>query len=136
MNVRVAIVGAAVMAGALLACSDSDGSPGCDAPITVVPGTWCITITASDNTCSRPTPPPYAAEFTQDGNAIGATSFGATYAGTLCGSTATMSGDVPGMTVSVDLTFSDASHVSGLTTWSGSGCSGTDTFTGSAGTCS
>lgn len=120
----------------LSACDGGGGGnepASCASPIAVTPGTWCITIQDTDNTCSQPlNSTPSTAEFSQSGNILSATSqYGASFSGTVCGNNAVMTGEG----VSVDITFSDSGHATGTTTWENSGCSGTDTFVAVAGNC-
>jgi hypothetical protein len=46
-----------------------------------------------------------------------------------------MTGNTSGTTSTSNITFSDASHAGGTTTWNSATCNGTDTFTAVKGTC-
>ncbi len=126
---------AVIMALALVSCSGGGGGGGTvctEAPIAITQGPWCITITNSQNTCGLPPDPvpySYPATFNQSGSTINSTAGTATFAGTVCGSRAAMTGTNSGVTANVSISFSDASHASGSTDWSEPTCSGTDTFT-------
>lgn len=131
-------VGVALLAS-LPACSGDDGGgqPCTAVPITLTPGTWCVTLTGTTNTCNNPLDPvPYSMTFTQTGSDVTAVSqYGGTYVGSLCGSSGTMSGTDRSADVVVSLDFPDASHATGTSKWSVPGCSGTDTFTARSGGC-
>jgi hypothetical protein len=125
---------AALAAACLAACGGEHGA--CE-PVFVIPGPWCITVTGTANTCARPVPPPYEVVFTQASDALLATSGGVTYTGSLCASTGAMTGNDPAMTTTITITFAGdpAAIASGVSNWSGGGCSGTDTFTALPGAC-
>jgi hypothetical protein len=103
-------------------------------PTLLATGSWCITITNTNNTCGTGVGLPYGATFTQTGSDLSASANGALYSGTICGNTAGLSGNNAGYSITVNLTFPDASHASGTTNYQSS-CSGTDTFTAVKGTC-
>ncbi len=120
----------------MISCTGGGHDGVCAEPITLTPGTWCITIQSTQNTCNQPLDStPYPATFTQSGSSLSATTAGATFAGTICGSTAHMSGNAGGVTSSISLTFSDPSHATGSTDWAAGTCTGTDTFIAVAGSC-
>ena len=121
----------------IVSCGGDDAP--CDAPLSITPGTWCITIQTTQNTCNVPLDStPYTAVFTQDGSNLSALSeFNHTYTGTVCGNTARLRGNNEGIITDMNIDFSDASNATGSVVWdidSGS-CSGTDTFISAAGGC-
>jgi hypothetical protein len=106
--------------------------------VLVVPGTWCITVTGSVSTCPPPAVPrTYELVFTQAADALIATRGAVTYTGSLCGSTGAMTGSDPALSTVYTITFAGdpAGIASGVASWSGGGCSGTDTFAASPGAC-
>ncbi len=129
-----------MVAVGLIACSGGGGggnTPACAAPALDATGTWCITITSTNNTCGNLLDTtPYFSVFTQNGSNISATSQqGATFSGLMCGSTTNMSGTSFGFNTSVDVAFSDASHATGTSSYSNATCHGTDTISAVSGTC-
>lgn len=132
----VSVLTVLLAALALVACGGG-GSDSCGAPLMLTPGTWCITLTNTVNNCGAPLDPiPYTADFTQNASDLSAVSeFGHMYAGTICGNTATMTGNNEGISTTINLTFSDASNAAGSVHWNTGTCSGTDTFISTAGSC-
>ena len=122
---------------ALVQCSGGSGSSPtpCASPTLVAAGAWCITITATNNTCATGVGLPYGATFTQSGSNLSATANGGVYTGTICGNTAVLSGNNFGYTTTVNFTFSDTGHANGTTNYQNNSCSGTDTFTAASGAC-
>ncbi len=134
------LTAAVITAFAVVSCSGGGGGGGntacTETPIIITPGTWCITLTKTQNTCNVPLDPnPYPATFTQNGSTINSTAGSATFAGTVCGNRAAMTGTNSGVSANVTITFSDASHAAGSTAWDNGTCGGTDTFTAHAGNC-
>jgi hypothetical protein len=115
--------------------SGSSSSSDCAAPAQDATGTWCVTISNSNSTCGNSNAVPYAAVYTQSGSNLSVTSQGGTYAGTVCGNMATITGTNFGFTTTTNATFVDANHATGTTTYSNATCSGTDTTTAVKGAC-
>lgn len=117
----------------LISCGSNDS---CDAPLTITPGTWCITIQTTQHNCGliKIDTTPYTANFVQNENYLSATSGDYTYAGTICGNNAIMTGLNGTTTTSMDIVFSNASSATGSVDWDTGTCNGTDTFTAVAGT--
>ncbi len=133
----VAVCAAAALA--VVSCSGGGGdNSSCATPITLTPGTWCITITATQNNCGTPLDStPYTATFTQDGTNLSATtSQGTTFAGRICGNEATMSGtNNPSVKTDIHINFPTVDSATGTTYWYPATCSGVDTFSAVSGTC-
>ncbi len=135
-SIACAVVCMMMLAVGLIACSGGGGGGDCAAPTVNASGTWCITITATQNNCGNPLDStPYPAEYTLNGSAIQATAFTATYKGTMCGNTANMTGTNNGFDISISTTFTDTSHASGTSTYTSPGCQGVDTFSAVSGLC-
>lgn len=126
---------ATTIAALLTVSCGSDDS--CDTPITITPGTWCITLQSTQNTCNITLDPtPYTADYVQVDNYLSAISqYDHIYAGTICGNNANMTGDNSGITTNMNITFSNASTASGSVDWDTGSCTGTDTFVAFAGNC-
>jgi hypothetical protein len=136
MTQRIIFLVLILSLGILLSCSGGGNDTPCAAPILDATGTWCVTITDMNNNCGAPPTPavPYAAVYTQTGNSLSVTAKSVTYTGTICGNIATVTG--PTSSISTQVTFSDANHASGTTTWDAGTCQGTDTSIATKGTCS
>lgn len=129
----------AALAIVVLSCSGGGGgeSGSCADPLAITPGTWCITIQSTQNTCNAPLIGiPYPAEFTQNYSSLTAsTENGFTYDGTICGYAATLTGNNDGIITTMHMTFSDASTAAGTVDWDTGSCTGTDTYIAVAGAC-
>lgn len=125
----------------LLSCGGGggggNGTSSCATPLTLTAGTWCITIQSTQNTCSTPlNSTPYTATFTQNGTILNAVSqFSHTYAGSICGNDAVMTGNNFGISTTMNITFSNADNAVGSVDWNTGTCGGTDTFIAVAGNC-
>ena len=138
MKTRLALSLAAVLAaGGLSACGGDDSAPSCDAaPLMLTQGTWCITITGTNNTCSAGIAAPYWVDLAQTGSTLEMTSqYGISYTGSLCGNTGTVADRGPPADVVTTIVFASADAGSGSARWNTGTCSGTDTFTAAAGVC-
>src|SRR5574341_515555 len=137
MMQRFVLLALILLLGAFISCSGGGGSDiPCAAPTLITEGAWCITITSTTDSCGGGVGAPYTATFSQNGTSVSAIANGVNFSGSMCGNTATMTGNASGATSSTNVTFSDANHASGSTTWNSTSpaCHGTDIFSAATGT--